>query len=165
MDPMNTRALNTCFLAAVLLAGAACSNSRPPADTVQATPPGKLVARTFDSGFALAHDTYNGISAASDGKIYYVLSSESHETAAQMYSYDPASGQIRLAGDLTEASGEKGLKAIAQGKSHVNFVESNGKLYFATHIGYYSIIDGMEKPGVPPAGLIQRPFPSNFPAS
>jgi hypothetical protein len=41
---------------------------------------------------------------------------------------------------------------VAQGKSHVNFVESGGKLYFATHTGYYSIIDGMEKMGIPPAG-------------
>jgi len=39
----------------------------------------------------------------------------------------------------------------------VNFVEAGGKLYFATHIGYYSIIDGMEKMGIPPAGW--KPYP------
>jgi hypothetical protein len=39
----------------------------------------------------------------------------------------------------------------------VNFVEAQGKLYFATHIGYYSIIDGMEKMGIPPAGF--KPYP------
>ena len=46
-----------------------------------AAPPGKahgpaptLTAETHNSGFALAHDTYNGLSAASDGRIYYVLS-------------------------------------------------------------------------------------------
>ncbi len=44
-----------------------------------------------------------------------------------------------------------------QGKSHVGFVESHGKLYFATHIGYYTIIDGMEKMGVPPVG--HHPYP------
>src|SRR5690606_4915999 len=32
-----------------------------------------------------------------------------------------------------------------------------GKLYFATHIGYYSIVDGMEKMGIPPAGM--KPYP------
>lgn len=112
----------------------------------------KLVARTYNSGFALAHDTYNGMLAASDGKIYYVLSAEPHNTAGQMYCFDPATQQIQHLGDLTEACGEAGMKAIAQGKSHVNFVESNGKLYFATHIGYYSIIDGMEKMGIPPPG-------------
>ena len=133
-----------------LLACLACSRPGAP-------PPGRLIARIHNSGFERAHDTYNGISAASNGKIYYVLSSESFDAGAQMYSYDPASDTIRRLGDLTEACGEKGLKTIVQGKSHVNFVESRGKLYFATHIGYYSIIDGMEKPGLPPPGY--KPYP------
>ena len=117
----------------------------------------RLVARTYNSGFDLAHDTYNGLSCASDGRIYYVLASESHAVGAQMYSYDPGANKTRHLGDLTAACGEKELKTIAQGKSHVNFIESGGKLYFATHIGYYSIIDGMEKPGVPPPGW--EPYP------
>ena len=117
----------------------------------------KLIARTYDSGFALSHDTYNGMGTGSDGKIYYVLCSESYEIGAQMYSYDPAADKIQHLGDLTEACGEKGLKAIAQGKSHVPFMESGGKLYFATHVGYYSIIDGMEKIGIPPEGY--KPYP------
>jgi hypothetical protein len=93
----------------------------------------------------------------SDGRIYYVLSSERIDVAAQMRSFDPATGRIEKLGDLTEASGEKGKKAIVQGKSHVRFVESNGKLYFATHVGYYSIVDGMEKMGIPPKGT--EPYP------
>jgi len=119
--------------------------------------PKKLKARSFDSGFALSHGTFNGMSFASDGKIYYVLCSDSIDTGAQMYSYNPATDQIRHIGDLTEASGEKGLKAIPQGKSHVNFVESNGKLYFATHVGYYTIRGGRETMGVPPPGY--KPYP------
>ena len=115
------------------------------------------IARTYNSGFALAHDTYNGISSASDGKIYYVLCSQSIDTGGQIYSYDPKADFLKHLGDLTEICGEKGLKAIVQGKSHVKFVESHGKLYFATHIGYYSIIDGMEKPGIPPSGY--KPYP------
>src|SRR4051794_12896131 len=103
---------------------------------------GRLIARTYNSGFELAHDTYNGLSAASDGKIYYVLSSESYLTGAQMFVFDPTTDRIRHLGDITEACGEKGKRSIAQGKSHVNFIEANGKLYFATHTGYYSIIDG-----------------------
>lgn len=114
--------------------------------------PHRLLARTYNSGFPQAHDTYNGISCASDGKIYYVLSSEKFDIGAQMFCFDPANSSIRHLGDITEACGEKGLNTIVQGKSHVSFVEAAGKLYFATHIGYYSIIDGMEKPGIPPAG-------------
>jgi hypothetical protein len=117
----------------------------------------KLTANSFDSGFALSHATFNGMLAASDGRIYYVLCTDSIDTGAQMYSYDPASNTVRHLGDLTEASGEKGLKAIPQGKSHVNFVEWNGKLYFATHIGYYTILNGMEKTGVPQPGY--KPYP------
>jgi hypothetical protein len=122
-----------------------------------AAPAGALIARTCNSGFPLAHDTYNGLSAASDGKIYYVFSSEAYDVGAQMYVFDPRTQQIRHLGDITEACGEKGGNTIVQGKSHVNFVESEGKLYFATHIGYYSIIDGMEKMGIPPAGW--KPYP------
>jgi hypothetical protein len=117
----------------------------------------KLVAKIHNSGFANAHDSYNSISSASDGKIYYVLSSEAFNIAAQMYSFDPATQKIEHLADLNEACGEKDAKAIAQGKSHVNFVEANGKLYFATHVGFYSIIDGMEKMGVPPAGYKAYP--------
>ncbi|HZT30679.1 MAG TPA: hypothetical protein VFA33_12380 [Bryobacteraceae bacterium] len=139
-----------------LLAAAGCRQ----AQQTQAPAPsgsGRLQARIWNSGFSDAHDTYNAISPASDGKIYYVLSSEKYDVAAQMFSFDPATQKITHLGDLTEACGEKGRKVVSQGKSHVNFVEHNGKLYFATHIGYYSIIDGMEKPGIPPAGY--QPYP------
>ena len=113
------------------------------------TPDARIKATIYNSGFEHAHDTYNGISSASDGKIYYVLCSQLMDVAGQMYSYDPKSRIIEHLGDLTEICGEKDLKVVAQGKSHVNFVESEGKLYFATHLGYYSIINGMEKTGVP----------------
>jgi hypothetical protein len=122
-----------------------------------ASPPKKLTAESFDSGFPLSHATFNGMLAASDGKVYYVLCASTIDTGAQMYSFDPATKAIRHLGDLTEASGEKGLKTIPQGKSHVNFVEWQGKLYFATHVGYYTIQNGMERMGVPPPGY--KPYP------
>ncbi|MEN8191283.1 MAG: hypothetical protein ABFS12_00620 [Bacteroidota bacterium] len=117
----------------------------------------RLISRTYSSGFELSHDTYNGLSTASDGKIYYVQSSESYKIGAQMYCYDPVTDTIKHLGDLTEACGEKESKTIVQGKTHTNFYEKNSKLYFSTHLGYYSIIDGMEKIGVPPAGY--KPYP------
>ncbi len=117
----------------------------------------RLTAHTYNSGFTEGHDTYNAMGAASDGRIYYVLSSESIDVGAKMFAFDPRSKTIHLVGDLTEACGEKGLKAIPQGKSHVNFVESQGKLYFATHVGVYSIVDGMETMGIPPAGYKSYP--------
>jgi hypothetical protein len=143
------------LLGSTLLNWSAAQAATRPSDS--GAPPRKIIARTFNSGFELAHDTYNGLSPASDGKIYYVLSSESYEIGAQMYLFDPATSRIRHLGDITEACGEKDQRAIAQGKSHVNFVEAQGKLYFSTHIGYYSIIDGMEKMGIPPEGY--KPYP------
>ncbi|NIJ51453.1 hypothetical protein [Dyadobacter arcticus] len=112
-----------------------------------------LTANLYYSGFEKAHDTYNAISAASDGKIYYVLSSDNHEVGGQMYVYDPENDSIRFLGDLTEICGEKDSKTIPQGKSHVRFYERDGKLYFSTHVGYYQSIDGMERlPETPPEG-------------
>jgi len=116
-----------------------------------------LTARGFDSGFGLSNGTFNGMLAASDGKIYYVLCAENIDTGAQMYSYDPATDKIAHLGDLTEVSGEKGLKSIPQGKSHVNFVESDGKLYFATHVDWYSVQSNLELMAPPPSGY--KPYP------
>lgn len=118
---------------------------------------GLLIARVHKSGFEQSHDNYNSCFHASNGKVYYVLCSASIDVGAQMYSMDPSSGKVEHVGDLTEAAGEKGLKAIPQGKSHVNFVESGGKLYFATHLGYYTLKNGKEEVGVPPPGY--KPYP------
>jgi hypothetical protein len=136
------------LLAIAALAGAADDPFQPRV---------KLTARTYNSSFADAHDTYNGMGCGSDGHIYYVLSAEKFDVGARMYGFDPATRRIRQVGDLTEACGEKGKNTIVQGKSHVNFVEMGGKLYFSTHIGFYSIIDGMEKMGIPPPGW--KPYP------
>jgi hypothetical protein len=117
----------------------------------------KITAKTYNSGFALGHDSYNAMGTGSDGRIYYVLSSENIDQGAKMFCFDPKTKQIKELGDLTEACGEKGSKAIPQGKSHVNFVEANGKLYFATHVGVYSIVEGKETLGIPPGGY--KPYP------
>ena len=98
---------------------------------------GNLIAKPYNSGFSNAHTTYNAISTGSDGKIYYVLSTTLIDTAAQMYSFDPQTLNIERLADLSEICGEKNMKTVAQGKSHVEFYESKGKLYFGTHLGYY----------------------------
>ena len=117
----------------------------------------KITAKVYNSGFALGHDSYNAMGNGSDGKIYYVLSSESIDQGAKMFCFDPKTEQIKELGDLTEACGEKGTKSIPQGKSHVNFIEVKGKLYFATHLGFYSSVEGKETMGIPPAGY--KPYP------
>lgn len=119
----------------------------------QLTTKTSLVAKRYFSGFEDAHDTYNAISKANDGKIYYVLSSTKHDVGGQFYSYDPVTDKTEFIADLSEALGEKAEKYIAQGKSHVEFYEKDNKLYFATHIGYYEMIDGAEQlPKTAPEG-------------
>ena len=51
--------------------------------------PGSLIAQAYDSGLDMNHDTWNGMGVASDGKVYYVLCSESLDVGAQMFSFDP----------------------------------------------------------------------------
>jgi hypothetical protein len=151
--PATVRRLHGAALLAAAVLGPAAGGGSTAAEP--AVP--RLAAETFDSGFPLSHDSYNSMGVGSDGKIYYVLSTESLDVGAAMFAFDPATRRIHRLADLTEVCGEGALRAIPQGKSHVNFVESRGKLYFATHVGYYTIRDGMEKMGVPPAGY--RPYP------
>src|SRR6476661_941170 len=84
---------------------------------------GNLKAKTYNSGFPEAHDTYNALSAASDGRIYYVLSSDQLEIAGKMYVYDPVSDKTEFLADLADICGEKDLKVVPQGKSHTRFYE------------------------------------------
>ncbi|MBL7699900.1 MAG: hypothetical protein JNK79_17160 [Chitinophagaceae bacterium] len=121
----------------------------------QSSPP-SLKAKTYHSGYEEAFDSYNGISTASDGNIYYVLCSHTPDKGGQMYRFTPSIGKIKHLGDLNEVCGEKDMKAVSQGKSHVTFIESDGKLYFSTHVGYYQHVNGLEK-AIPPAGF--KPYP------
>lgn len=149
--------LKFCFTRAAgfLVAALMIPTARAAGDPFQ--PAHKLVGFPHDSGFSDGHDTWNAMGCASDGNIYYVLSAEKHDVGARMFCFEPKQNRIRFVGDLTEACGEKGRNSVVQGKSHVNFVEHGGKLYFATHAGFYSIVNGMETMGLPPAGW--QPYP------
>jgi hypothetical protein len=89
--------------------------------------------------------------------VYYVLCSTSIDYGGESF-VRSAADAITCLGDLTEICGEKGLKAVPQGKSHVGFHEYDGKLFFATHAGYYNMVDGMERlASVVPEGY--TPYP------
>ena len=113
----------------------------------------KMIAKTYFSGFEGAIETYNAISEASDGRIYYVLCSTRHDVAAQLHVYDPKTDATEFLADLSEVVGEKQQNYISQGKSHTEFYEVDQKLYFATHVGFYEMIDGAQNmPVNPPKG-------------
>src|SRR5690606_26322978 len=113
-----------------------------------------LIAHRHYSGFPLAHDTYNALSVASDGCIYYVLSSEDFRIGGHVYRYDPHIGDSTLIGDLTVLCGEETSNAIGQGKSQGEFFEMGGKLSSLSPAGVYERIAGMERMYAnPPEGL------------
>eukprot|EP00040_Diaphanoeca_grandis_P031903 m.192009 g.192009 ORF g.192009 m.192009 type:complete len:923 (+) comp32451_c0_seq1:215-2983(+) len=115
-----------------------------------------IEAELFDSGFPHSHDTYNATTCMANGDVYYVLSSEQvpHGDGGKMYRFNASTKQIEFVDELSRACNDD-TKSIAQGKSHVPFFESvsTGEIFFATHIGYYQMIDGMENvPRNPPPG-------------
>jgi hypothetical protein len=126
----------------------------------QVESPPTLHAKTYDSHFpadAGIGESYNGMGFASDGKLYYVIDSAAYNVPGQMYSLDPKTGAIAHIADLNTATGQGDVKAVAQGKSHVNFIERDGKLYFSTHLGYYNRESGVERNAVPPNGYLPYP--------
>jgi hypothetical protein len=114
-----------------------------------------LRATTYNSNFPAAAEggeAWNGISVAQDGTVYYVLSSPVYNVPAQMYFFNPKTKAITHIANLNDAVGQGNVKAIAQGKSHVSFVEGHGKLYFSTHLGYYTHAAGVETAAAVPKG-------------
>ncbi|HNV00746.1 MAG TPA: hypothetical protein PKK20_12475, partial [Verrucomicrobiota bacterium] len=75
ITPVASRTLR---LALFTLALSLCAGSKTMAGTAGQRASGRLIARIHDSGFPQGHDTYNGMLAASDGRIYYVLCSEAY---------------------------------------------------------------------------------------
>ncbi len=91
--------------------------------TTPAQQPPTLQAKTYNSGFPQAHDSYNAIGFASDGKLYYVLSSENYATAGQMYSFDPATKKIRTSAISLKSAVKK--EPIRSRKARATSASSN----------------------------------------
>jgi hypothetical protein len=81
---------------------------------------------------------WQGITVASDGKIYFGSSTHSAYHGAAFFRYDPLVGEIKmLAHDISRICGEDPTNTSPQGKIHSNIEEVDGWLYFATHGAYY----------------------------
>src|SRR5208283_111793 len=96
-----TRGGRACHLAIFLLTALPVATALAGADPF--LPAQRLVGIPHDSGFPEGHDPYNSMGCASNGKIYYVLSSDKYDVGARMFCFDPHKNQTRLIGDLTEA--------------------------------------------------------------
>lgn len=119
-----------------------------------------LHARIYNSHFPKAAgrgESFNGIGVANNGIVYYAIDSPAYNVPGQMYSLNSKTEQITHIADLNTATGQGDMKAVAQGKVHVNFIEDRGKLYFSTHLGYYNQSSGIERAAVPPNGYLPYP--------
>jgi hypothetical protein len=112
----------------------------------------------------MSDSNFDSLSSASDGCLYYTLCSHDLNTHARVYRLNPATAEApECLGDLGEIVAEAGARSIPQGKSHSQYYEHDGKLYFATHYGYYKPSSNREEPGETPPGY--RPYPGGHFAS
>ena len=102
-----------------------------------------LTARFHECGFPIGDCSYNAVIAASDGAIYFSIGSHRRDVAARVLRFDPAGDRVELLGDVAEPHCPP---AIAHGKVHVPFTEMNGRIYMATHVGFYRRDRGIERP-------------------
>ena len=126
------------------------------AGRLKSTPDSVITARLHPSGFARCDSNFDSLSLASDGCVYYTLCSHNIDTHARVYRLD-LTGAVSCLGDLGEITGEAGAKTIPQGKSHSPYFEHRGRLYLATHYGYYKPSSNKEEPGEAPPGY--GPYP------
>lgn len=79
-----------------------------------------------------------GSLAASDGKVYFGSSTHADDASGMLFQYNPATEALNVVADsLSEISGESEGSGVPQGKLHSPIVESNGWIYFDTHLGNY----------------------------
>ena len=126
------------------------------ANTLSSTPDAVITARLHPSHFEKCDSNFDSLSLASDGCVYYTLCSHDIDTHARVYRQG-LDGEPALAGDLGVIVGEAGAKSVPQGKSHSPFYEHDGKLYLATHCGYYKPSSNKEEPGEAPPGYTTYP--------
>jgi hypothetical protein len=128
-----------------------------PRAKVVSNPNAVIPARLHPSGFERSDSNFYSLTIASDGRVYYTLSSHNIDTHARTFRYDPATDEVKMVVDLGVAAEEAGLKCIPQGKSHSPYFELGGKLYFATHFGFFGSTAEREHPAPVPAGY--KPYP------
>jgi hypothetical protein len=111
--------------------------SSPLARRIAAAQRTTLPARLHDADFPQGHGNFESLNLASDGKLRCIIASHQLDVHGQIFQFDPAADELTHVADLGVAVGEENLRAIPQGKGHVPFFEHGGKLYSATHVGFY----------------------------
>lgn len=98
---------------------------------------GSVETRIFDPGYLEGDCNYHSIKAASDGYIYFSVSTHQPRSSARIYRFQPQTEKTELVGDLGEILNTDVEKEIPHGKIHSELYEHKGSLYFATHTSSY----------------------------
>lgn len=88
--------------------------------------------KTFTKEYPFLDGQWEGIISASDGRIYFCVSSHYKERAAHIFRYDPEKRQMELLADVGEITKENGKGLSPQGKVHSEMHEDDGVIYFTT---------------------------------
>ncbi len=126
--------------------------------TARATPPERWVEATaVDPRCPGVDSAYNGLCAASDGRVYFALSTHRADVSAFLGCLDPERQTIEWSAPLSAVVGGDPRDARAHAKVHVPIEEVDGRLYFATIAGDRAPGGPMAFPGfrimsVDPAG-------------
>ncbi len=81
---------------------------------------------------------WQGIMVASDGACYFGSSTHSNRNSGGFFRFDPRTRKLEtLTSSLSAVCGEDIAKIPPQGKIHSPIVESDGWLYFTTHMANY----------------------------
>ncbi len=114
---------------------------------------GNVETQLFDPGFLEGDCNYHSLTAASDGKLYFSVSTHQEESSARIFQFDPESEKTKQVGDLEDILGTQIDRETPHGKIHSGLIEHEGYLYFATHTSSY---DG-NLPNLNPKG--RSPYP------
>lgn len=104
-------------------------------------PEGWVLAEAYDPGFDEGDSNYHSLISASDGRIYFTVSTHRHDRHARLFCFDPSVRKMVYAIDIGVALQES-PGHLPHGKVHVPLFEVDGKIYFATHVGYYQQLPG-----------------------
>ena len=128
------------FLAGLMGSGAASAAENP---VVQKSSvrlqdlKGHIEADLFQPDFLVGDSNYNALTAASDGRIHFVVNTHNNDFGCRYYIFEPETETITLVGKLDEVLQEPAATHVPQGKVHTPLFEHKGKIWFATHTSYY----------------------------
>jgi hypothetical protein len=120
---------------------------------------GLVEAELFDAGFTHGDSCYNALHRSANGRIYFAIGSWRHDSAARLFCFDESTSGVSMIADFDSAVGEVPGATIPQGKVHVEFAEWGGRMYTATHIGFYNANERIELPGRLPG---RAPYQGGF---